>query len=144
MLTAVLLALAGGAAIAIQNTIMGAVVARGVDFTGTLIINSTIGLIVLVAIAMIRSGPAFVVDIAAHARPWFVLPGLLGTFFVFAGVFGYRHLGAATTIVLVVAAQLATGTALDAIGVTGASRPIGLQTLLGAALIVTGALLVVR
>jgi bacterial/archaeal transporter family-2 protein len=144
MLTAILLALAGGAAIAIQNTIMGAVVARGVDFTGTLIINSTIGLSVLVAIAMIRSGPAFVVDIAAHARPWFVLPGLLGTFFVFAGVFGYRHLGAATTIVLVVAAQLATGIALDAIGVTGASRPIGLQTLLGAALIVTGALLVVR
>jgi bacterial/archaeal transporter family-2 protein len=144
MPTAVLLALAGGAALAMQNAIMGAVVGRGVDFTGTLIINSTIGLVVLVTIAAIRSGSAFAADIAAHAKPWFVLPGLLGTFFVFAGVFGYRHLGAATTIVLIVAAQLATGVALDAIGLTGASRPIGLQTLLGAALLVTGALLVVR
>ena len=109
---AILLAIAGGAAIAIQNVLMAAVVGRGVGFTSTLIINSTIGLLVLAAIETIRSGPGFLLDIATHAKSWFVLPGLLGTFFVFAGVFGYRHLGAATTIVLIVAAQLAMGIAL--------------------------------
>ena len=59
-------------------------------------------------------------------------------------MFGYRHLGAATTIVLIVAAQLAMGIALDAMGLIGGSRPIGVQTFLGAALLVTGAWLIVR
>lgn len=142
--TPIFLVLAAGAALAIQNAIMAAVVGRGVGFTGTLVINSTIGLIVLAAIETIRSGPGFAVDIVAQARPWFVLPGLLGTFFVFGGVFGYRHLGAATTIVLIVAAQLTMGIALDAVGLTEGSRQLGVHTLLGAALLVTGALLVVR
>ena len=142
--SAMLLALAGGAALAIQNAIMAAVVGRGVGFIATLIINSTIGLVALCAIETIRSGPGFAADIVAQAKPWFVLPGLLGTFFVFAGVFGYRHLGAATTIALIVAAQLAMGIALDAMGLVGGSRQIGLQMLLGAVLLVTGAWLVVR
>ena len=141
---AILLALAAGAALAIQNTIMAAVVDRGVGFIATLIINSTIGLVVLAAIETIRSGPGFAAEIFAQVKPWFVLPGLLGTFFVFAGVFGYRQLGAATTIVLIVAAQLAMGIALDALGMTGGVRQIGIQTLLGAALLVSGAWLVVR
>jgi transporter family-2 protein len=142
--SAILLALAGGAALAIQNVIMAAVVGRGVGFIGTLFINSAVGLIVLAAMETIRSGPAFALDIAAQAKPWFVLPGLLGTFFVFAGVFGYRHLGAAPTIMLIVAAQLAMGIALDALGLTGGARPIEVQTLVGAALLVAGAFLVLR
>jgi bacterial/archaeal transporter family-2 protein len=141
---AIILALAGGAALAIQNVIMAAVVGRGVGFVSALLVNSAVGLVVLAAIETSRSGPGFALDIAAQTKPWFVLPGLLGTFFVFAGVFGYRHLGAAPTIVLIVAAQLAMGIALDALGLTAATRPIEMQTLLGAALLVTGALLVVR
>jgi transporter family-2 protein len=141
---AVLLAVAGGAALAIQNVIMAAVVGRGIGFTGTLIINSAVGLVVLAAIETIRSGPGFAAEIVAQAKPWFVVPGLLGTFFVFTGVFGYRHLGAARTIVLIVAAQLALGIALDALSLTGGARQIEIQTLLGAALLVAGAWLVVR
>jgi len=141
---AVLLALAAGAALAIQNVIMVAVVDRGVGFVGTLLLNSAVGLVVLAAIETIRSGPPFAAAIIMQAKPWFVLPGLLGTFFVFAGVFGYRQLGASTTIVLIVAAQLAMGIALDALGLTGDARQIGVQTLLGAALLVTSAWLVVR
>jgi hypothetical protein len=55
-----------------------------------------------------------------------------------------KHQGAAATIVLVVAAQVVTGLVLDAMGLTGAARPIGAQTRLGAALLVCGAVLVVR
>jgi transporter family-2 protein len=143
-LAAIFLALAGGASLAVQYAIMVAVTERGVGFASVLLINSVVGLIVLGGIETSRGGPQFVMEILARAKPWFVLPGLLGTFFVFASLYGYKHQGAAATIALVVAAQLVTGLMLDGMGVTGAARSIGVQTLLGAAFLVTGALLVVR
>ena len=91
-----------------------------------------------------RHGPAFALDLLPRARLWFLLPGLLGTFFVFASLYGYRHQGASATIVLVVAAQLVTGLALDGMGFTGAARPIAPPTLIGAALLLLGTALVVR
>lgn len=48
--SAAFLAVLGGAAIAVQNSIMIAVMDRGVAFTGALFINSTIGLVALAAI----------------------------------------------------------------------------------------------
>jgi transporter family-2 protein len=143
-LPAIFLALAGGASLAMQNAIMLAVMERGVGLTSALLVNSVIGLIVLGGIETSRGGPQFVMEIVARAKPWFVLPGLLGTFFVLASLYGYKHQGAAATIVLVVAAQLVTGLILDGLGLTGAARSVGVQTLFGAALLVTGALLVVR
>jgi len=59
---AMLLVIAGGAALAVQNAVMAAVAERGVGFSGTLIINSTIGLIVLVGMETMRSGPASTAD----------------------------------------------------------------------------------
>jgi transporter family-2 protein len=141
---AIVLALAGGAALAVQYAIMLAVMERGVGLASALIVNSAVGLAALCAVEAARAGPHFVLEIAARTRPWFVLPGLLGTFFVFASLYGYKHQGAATTIVLVVAAQLVTGIVLDGLGLTGAVRPIGGATLLGAGLLLAGAVLVVR
>jgi transporter family-2 protein len=143
-LAPILLALAGGASLALQYAVMLAVTERGVGVTSALLINSVIGLIVLGGIETYRGGPQFLIEIVARARLWFVVPGLLGTFFVFAGLYGYKHQGAAATIVLVVAAQLVTGLILDGMGLTGAARSIGTETLLGAAFLVTGAFLVVR
>jgi transporter family-2 protein len=141
---AIVLALAGGAALAVQYAIMLAVMERGVGLASALIVNSAVGLLALCMVEATRAGPHFVLEIAARARPWFALPGLLGTFFVFASLYGYKHQGAAATIVLVVAAQLVTGMVLDGLGLTGAVRPIGAATLLGAGLLVAGAFLVVR
>jgi transporter family-2 protein len=143
-LTPIFLALASGASLAVQYAVMLAVMERGVGFASALLINSAVGLVVLAGIEACRDGPQFINEIVARARPWFVVPGLLGTFFVFTSLYGYKHQGAAATIVLVVAAQLVTGLVLDAMGLTGAARPIGAQTLLGAALLVCGAVLVVR
>jgi bacterial/archaeal transporter family-2 protein len=144
MSAAIVLALASGASLAVQYAIMLAVTTRGVSLASALLVNSLVGLVVLGAIETSRDGPRFIIEIVARAKPWFVLPGLLGTFFVFASLYGYQHQGAAATIVLVVAAQLATGLVLDGLGLTGTARPIGGETLLGAALLVTGAVLVVR
>jgi len=143
-MTAPVLALAAGASLALQYTIMLAVMDRGIGPVSALLINSLVGLVLLVGIEAARYGPSFALDLLPRARLWFLLPGLLGTFFVFASLYGYRHQGAATTIVLVVAGQLVTGLALDGMGLTGAARPIAAPTLIGTALLLLGTALVVR
>lgn len=139
---AVVLALAAGAAIVVQNAIMTAMAARGLGLTGALVFNSLVGAAVLVVLEAVRSGPAFAHDFLVHARVWFVLPGLLGTLFVFASLYGYRHQGATATIVLILSAQLLAGLLLDRLGFTGGGRPLAAHRLLGIALVVAGAALV--
>jgi bacterial/archaeal transporter family-2 protein len=142
--SAIVLALAAGASLALQYTIMLAIMERGIGPIRALFINSLVGLVLLAGIEFARQGPSFATELAARARLWFVLPGLLGTFFVFASLYGYEHQGAAATTVLVVAAQLVTGILLDQMGLTGATRPFDLLTLVGAVLLVFGAIIVVR
>jgi transporter family-2 protein len=142
--SAVVLALAAGASLALQYAIMLAVMDRGIGPVSALLINSFVGLVLLLGIEAARLGPSFALDLLARARLWFLLPGLLGTFFVFASLYGYRHQGAAATIVLVVAGQLVMGLALDGMGLTGAARAIAPHTLIGVALLLVGTALVVR
>lgn len=142
--SAIVLALAAGASLALQYTIMLAIMERGIGPIRALFINSLVGLVLLAGIEFARQGPSFATELAARARLWFVLPGLLGTFFVFASLYGYKHQGAAATTVLAVAAQLVTGILLDQMGLTGATRPFDLLTLVGAVLLVFGAIIVVR
>ncbi len=141
---AVVLALAAGASLALQYAIMLAVMERGVGPVSALFVNSVVGVMLLLGLEIARHGPSFASELLARARIWFLLPGLLGTFFVFASLYGYKHQGAAATTVLVVAAQLVTGLVLDQIGLTGATRPLGVVTVVGAVLLVAGAALVVR
>jgi bacterial/archaeal transporter family-2 protein len=141
---AILLAIVGGAALVVQNAIMASIARSGVSLTGALFVNSAIGLCLLGMIESWRAGPGFAIDLAGRAQWWFILPGLLGTAFVFASLYGYRHQGAATTIVLIVAAQLATGLAFDAAGLTGTARAITAERMIGVALLFAGAFLVVR
>jgi transporter family-2 protein len=141
---AILLAIVGGAALVVQNAIMVTIARSGVSLTGALFVNSAVGLLLLGLIETWRGGPGFAIDLAARAQYWFLLPGILGTAFVFASLYGYRHQGAATTIVLVVAAQLVTGLAFDATGLTGTARAITAERIIGVALLFAGAFLVVR
>jgi bacterial/archaeal transporter family-2 protein len=141
---AILLAIVGGAALVVQNAIMAAITRSGVSLTGALFVNSLVGLTLLAIIETWRAGPTFALDLAGRAQLWYVLPGLLGTAFVFASLYGYRHMGATTTIVLIVAAQLTTGLLFDAAGLTGASRALTLERVLGVLLLFAGAFLVVR
>jgi transporter family-2 protein len=141
---AILLAIVGGAALVVQNALMVTIARGGVSLTGALFVNSAVGLFLLGMIETWRGGPGFAIDLAGRAQYWFLLPGILGTAFVFASLYGYRHQGAATTIVLVVAAQLVTGLAFDAAGLTGTARAITAERIVGVALLFAGAFLVVR
>ena len=138
------LSLLAGTAIVVQNAVMVAMAARGIGLTGALLFNSLVGVSLLIAIEAGRGGTGFASALLAQARPWFVLPGLLGTLFVFASLYGYRHQGATATIVLIVAAQLAAGLLFDALGVTAAARPPSAERLVGIALVLAGAVLVLR
>ncbi|MEQ1524434.1 MAG: DMT family transporter, partial [Aestuariivirga sp.] len=80
-----------------------------------------------------------------HARLWFMLPGLLGTFFAFASLYGYKHMGAATTITLIISSQLITGVVMDALTLHASGQQfLNFQKLLGVGLLAVGSLLILR
>jgi transporter family-2 protein len=131
----------GGVALALQNLVLAAIVARGLAFPAVLMVNTIVGLALLLAINLATAGPAFVGAVAGKWQTWFLLPGLLGTFVVFCMVFGYSRAGAAAPTIGLIAGQLLGSVALDALGATG--RTPSTSALLGAALVGAGAVLVV-
>ena len=75
---------------------------------------------------------------------WLWCGGLIGALFVFCGTLLVPRLGAAGMICLVVAGQLLGSLLLDHFGVLSQPRPVAALRVLGAVLVVAGALLVVR
>jgi transporter family-2 protein len=141
-LTLVLLA-AAGVALVVQNLLMVRITATVSTVIITLVINAAVGLTALVTLLVSRTGLAGVTEALASARPWYILPGLLGSFFVFAGICGYQRLGAAPTIAVLVASQLLAGLIVDAVR-SGTGLQDGALSILGAVLLVVGAFLVAR
>lgn len=52
-----------------------------------------------------------------------LLPGALGSFFVFSGVLGYKHLKAAIAIAILVGSQLVFGIIADSVSTPILSKP---------------------
>ncbi|EEW1841268.1 hypothetical protein FA846_06075 [Escherichia coli] len=77
-------------------------------------------------------------------RWWTLIPGLLGSFFVFASISGYQNVGAATTIAVLVASQLIGGLMLDIFRSHGVPLRALFGPICGAILLVVGAWLVAR
>lgn len=76
----------------------------------------------------------------ATGRWWLLLlPGLLGTLFVYASLTGYARVGAVLTISTLVAAQIAAGVGFDALR----GMPVSLGQIGGLALLVAGVALVI-
>lgn len=74
-----------------------------------------------------------------------MLPGLLGTFFVFASLYGYKHMGAATTITLIISSQLITGVVMDALALHASGQQfLNFQKLSGVGLLAVASLLILR
>ncbi|HZF98096.1 MAG TPA: DMT family transporter [Pseudoxanthomonas sp.] len=90
------------------------------------------------------SRPSF--DAAALARvPWWAWTGgLIGAVYVAAATLLIPRMGAAALICLVVFGQVAGSLLLDHFGVLHARQPIDPLRLIGALLVIAGALLVVR
>lgn len=143
--TLTLALLAGaGAALVIQNLLMVRITQSVSTVIITLVVNSAVGLVLLVSTLLARNGVAGITEALGAARLWWLVPGLLGSFFVFAGIMGYQKVGAAATISVLVASQLLAGLLADAFRSDAPFARLGVSSLLGAALLVAGAFLIVR
>lgn len=140
-----LLALLGGAAVAVQFAVNSelrlAVRSPLVAATISFLVGTAV-LIALVAIA--RDGlptPA-----AMTSAPWWAwLGGFLGAFYVFSSIVVTPRIGATATVGFVVAGQLLAALALDHFGLLNlTAQPVGLLRLLGVALVLVGAVIVLR
>jgi transporter family-2 protein len=78
------LLIAAGAAIVAQNLLMTKISGNGTTILVPLIMNSAVGFAALALLLLWRAGAAGVWEILHTFRPWNVLPGLLGSFFVSA------------------------------------------------------------
>lgn len=138
----ILLLSAAGVAVVFQNLLMVRISETAPTVLIALVINSAMGLMLLFTALLVRSGLTGIAQTVAALRPWSFLPGLLGSFFVLAGLIGYQRVGAAATISILVASQLIAGLILDASksGVSAASLPDA-ASIFGAALLVAGVIL---
>lgn len=109
------LLIAAGAALVVQNLLMVRITEAASTVLVALVLNSSAGLLFLGGALFARHGVAGITEAVETLRPWAILPGLLGSFFVFAGIMGYQRVGAATTIAVLVASQLIGGIAADAL-----------------------------
>ncbi|MFE0755063.1 DMT family transporter [Inquilinus sp. NPDC058860] len=140
----VALLVSAGLCLVLQNLLMVRITLSASTVLVALVINSAVGLTALLALLLLRNGPGGVAEAVSALRPWALLPGLLGSFFVFAGILGYQRLGAAPTIAILVASQLAAGLAADQL--KSGAQALSTQGLpiLGAILLVVGAFLIAR
>jgi transporter family-2 protein len=108
-------------------------------------ISFAVGTVVLAAYTLVARVPLPPLARAAAAPWWVWAGGVLGAFYVATMVLSAPRLGAATTIALVVAAQMVTSVVLDHLGAFGfPTRPVSLGRVGGAALIVIGVVLLRR
>ena len=133
-----------GVGLVVQNTIMVRITQSSSTILIAMLLNSLVGIVLFTTLLLIRQGVAGVHELAASVHWWTLIPGLLGSFFVFASISGYQYLGAATTIAVLVASQLAGGLLIDIIRHPGLSWRVLAGPLTGACLLVIGAWLVAR
>jgi len=104
---------AAGIGLVVQNTLMVRITHSSSTVLIAMLLNSLVGIVLFVSILLIKYGLAGFSELAATVRWWTLIPGLLGSFFVFASISGYQNVGAATTIAVLVASQLIGGLVMD-------------------------------
>ncbi|MEW5825344.1 MAG: DMT family transporter [Candidatus Bipolaricaulota bacterium] len=137
-----MVALAAGAAIAVQSSLSGIVGTR-IGVLGSSLVIHAAGLAFAIGLAALWPSAA---TLTWKSIPWLALPaGLVGVGIVAAVSYAVPRLGLGTTLTLTIAAQLALGAALDHLGWLGAPHhPLSVGRAIGYAAIVVGTWLVVR
>lgn len=135
---------AAGIGLVVQNTIMVRITHSASTILIAMLLNSLVGIVLFTGILLARNGLAGVQELVATVRWWTLIPGLLGSFFVFASITGYQNVGAATTIAVLVASQLIGGLVMDIARSHGVSLRALIGPAIGAVLLVIGAWLVAR
>jgi transporter family-2 protein len=104
-----------------------------------------IGTVALVLIASFVRGGLGNLSHVGRAPWWALVGGLLGAVYVTVALVAVRTLGASGLTAVVITGQLAISVVIDRFGLLGVTRqPVGVQRILGLALLVAGVLLVVR
>ncbi|VYU80028.1 DMT family transporter [Metakosakonia massiliensis] len=136
--------IAAGIGLVVQNTLMVKITQSASTILIAMLLNSLVGIVLFVSILLIKHGVAGFSELAATVRWWTLIPGLLGSFFVFASISGYQYVGAATTIAVLVASQLIGGLVMDIVRSQGVALKALVGPVCGAVLLVIGAWLVAR
>ena len=118
---------AAGVGLVLQNTLMVRITQSASTILIAMLLNSLVGIVIFVTLLLLRQGAAGFQELALSVKWWTLIPGLLGSFFVFASISGYQNVGAATTIAVLVASQLVGGLIMDLIRAHG----VPLRALLG-------------
>lgn len=134
-------AVLGGAAVALQAPV-NAALASGLRSTiGAAAVSFGVGFAILIVVLLvIGDGPA--VGRLGGVKPWLLVGGALGAFYVWTIVWTVPTLGILTAISAVVLGQLAAALFLDAIGPFGlATIEITWQRVVGILMVAGGLLL---
>lgn len=136
--------IAAGIGLVVQNTLMVRITQSASTILIAMLLNSLVGIVLFVSILLIKHGVAGFQELYASVKWWTLIPGLLGSFFVFASISGYQYVGAATTIAVLVASQLIGGMVMDVVRSQGVALKALIGPVCGAVLLVIGAWLVAR
>lgn len=119
---------AAGVGLVVQNTLMVRITQSVSTILIAMLLNSLVGIVIFVTLLLLRQGVAGFHELALNVKWWTLIPGMLGSFFVFASISGYQTVGAATTIAVLVASQLVGRLIMDLIRArrtaAGANRAI--------------------
>ncbi|MGP3591889.1 DMT family transporter [Vagococcus sp. WN89Y] len=136
--------IAAGIGLVVQNTLMVRITQSASTILIAMLLNSLVGIVLFVSILLIKYGVAGFQELYSSVKWWTLIPGLLGSFFVFASISGYQYVGAATTIAVLVASQLIGGLVMDVVRSQGIALKALVGPVCGAVLLVIGAWLVAR
>lgn len=135
---------AAGIGLVVQNTLMVRITQSSSTILIAMLLNSLVGIVLFVSILLFKYGVSGFRELAETVKWWTLIPGLLGSFFVFASISGYQYVGAATTIAVLVASQLIGGLVMDVVRSQGVPLRALIGPVCGAVLLVIGAWLVAR
>lgn len=135
---------AAGIGLVVQNTLMVRITQASSTILIAMLLNSLVGIVLFVSILLIKQGVGGFQELVASVKWWTLIPGLLGSFFVFASISGYQNVGAATTIAVLIASQLIGGLVMDVVKSEGVALRALVGPVCGAVLLVIGAWLVAR
>lgn len=136
--------IAAGIGLVIQNTLMVRITQSASTILVAMLLNSLVGIVLFVTILLIKHGLPGVNELVSTIKWWTLIPGLLGSFFVFASISGYQYVGAATTIAVLVASQLIGGLVMDIVKSHGIHWRALVGPVCGAVMLIIGAWLVAR
>ncbi|MFJ4348396.1 DMT family transporter [Pseudomonas sp. NPDC089401] len=136
------LLIAAGAALVAQNLLMVQIMGGVSTALIALLINSAVGFMLLLLLLVGRSGLSGISEALNGLRYWHLLPGVLGSFCVFASLLGYQRLGPATTASVLIASQVLVALLVDAFGAGRIATQDLLMPLIGIAFLIAGVLLI--